>query len=294
MPFINIQSPSYPFYFFSGNATYRPGDAHSSRKGIVCFNLIVVETGTLYMQIESQKFALHKNDALIIPPNYSHKGYRICSEKTVFHWLHFNTTETYNVSETPNNIISNPANSFTPCHHTLSLPMFQTIQQNDIENVISLMSQLETQTINFYNRSNTIVKNMNNPFYQQELFMCLLQIISISPPRSSVNEIAYIAMQYINTHYAEKITLEQLAKITNCHPTHLIRCVKKQYDMSPNQLLINTRLHRACILLTSTQLPITTISYQVGFSSPSYFGKQFKLSYQCSPKEYRQKFSELE
>lgn len=294
MRFINIQLPTYPYYFLSGNATYRPGDTHTSRKGIACFNLLVIQTGTLYMQVENKRYALHANDALIIPPNYAHKGYHICTEKTIFHWLHFHTTGSYDVSDVPNNIITTPTSSFIPSVHTLSLPIFHTIHQENIENVISLMAQLETQTINFYNRSNTIVKNINNPFYQQELFMRLLQILSVSPKESSLNEIAYIAMQYINTHYAEKISLEQLASITNCHPTHLIRCVKKQYDMSPNQLLINTRLHRAAGLLTSTSIPVTTISYQVGFSSPSYFGKQFRLTYQCSPKEYRQKYSEIE
>lgn len=294
MSFINIQIPSYPFYFFSGNAIYRPGDLHSSRKGIVCFNLIVVETGTLYMQVENNKYTLHQNDALIIPPHYAHKGFHICDQKTVFHWLHFNTNESYNVSDVPENVITNSGSSFKPSFHTLSVPVYQTLNNSDIKNVISLMSQLETQTINFYDRSSKITKNPNNPLYQQELFMRLLQIISLSARISSLNEIAYIAMQYINTHYAENITLQQLSRITNCHPTHLIRCMKKQYGMSPNQLLLTTRLHRARGLLISTRTQITTIAYQVGFSSPSYFGKQFKLFFQYSPKEYRQKFSELD
>ena len=119
--------------------------------------------------------------------------------------------------------------------------------------------------------------------------MKILQRLSLILNKVSHVEIAYLAMQYMHSHYAENITLETLSKVTNCHPTHLIRCMKKQYNLSPIQALTKIRLNNACILLSEGNLSVTEIAYLTGFSSVSYFGKLFKDAFSCSPKEYRTK-----
>ena len=100
-------------------------------------------------------------------------------------------------------------------------------------------------------------------------------------------DIASAAMQYLNTQCMEDILLTDLAKRLNCHPNHLIRCFKNKYQFPPNQMLIRIRLDRACSLLTSSSASITMVAYTVGFSSASYFCKQFKKIYHCSPQDYR-------
>ena len=84
--------------------------------------------------------------------------------------------------------------------------------------------------------------------------MKILQRLSLILNKVSHVEIAYLAMQYMHSHYAENITLETLSKVTNCHPTHLIRCMKKQYNLSPIQALTKIRLNNACILLSEGNL----------------------------------------
>lgn len=290
MSFINIQVPPFPYYFFSGNAIYRPGDTHTCRNaGIPCFDLIVVEYGALTMRVGSEVFTVKKNDSLIIPPRYPHKGTGICTEKTLFHWLHFQTTANYEIDESPVNTFTGSTSSFANSSYHIAIPMHQSLNTDNAEAIISLMSRLETQSIDFYSRSSTISKSSANAFYQQELFMKILQRLSLVVNKVSHVEIAYIAMQYMHSHYAENISLETLAKVTNCHPTHLIRCMKKQYNLSPIQALTKIRLNNACILLSEGDLSVTEIAYLTGFSSVSYFGKLFKDAFACSPKEYRAK-----
>lgn len=261
---------------------------HSSRNsGIPCFDLIIVEYGSLSMRVGSETYRVKKNDALIIPPNCPHKGAGICTEKTFFHWLHFQTSLDYTIDESPVNSFTSSTSSFATSSYRIAIPVYQSLAADDAEAVISLMSRLETQVIDFYNRSSRISKSSTNAFYQQELFMKILQRLSLFLDKVSHVEIAYIAMQYMHSHYAENITLETLAKVTNCHPTHLIRCMKKQYNMSPIQALTKIRLNNACILLSEGDLSITEIAYLTGFSSVSYFGKLFKDAFACSPKEYR-------
>lgn len=290
MSFINIQVPPFPYYFFSGNAIYRPGDMHTCRNsGVPCFYLIVVEYGALTMRVGTEIFKVKKNDALIIPPRYPHKGTQICKEKTLFHWLHFQTSSNYKIDESPVNTFTGSNSSFSNGSYRISIPMHQSLTSDNADAVISLMSRLETQSIDFYSRSNTILKSSANAFYQQELFMKILQRLSMVLNKVSRVEIAYVAMQYIHSHYAENVTLETLSKVANCHPTHLIRCMKKQYNLSPMQALTKVRLNNACILLSEGDLSVTEIAYLTGFSSVSYFGKLFKDAFSCSPKEYRAK-----
>lgn len=288
MSFINISVPSYPFFIHAGNAAYRPGDKHQSRRGLNFFDLLLVESGTLFMNADGKEYALSANDILIIPPLVPHFGSKICTEKTFFHWMHFNTKEFFELSGTPRPA----ADTVQDGSLILSLPLCQSLTEEAARSVISVMEHLETSLINYFTNSNTRRKPQSNPCHQQELFLHLLGTISVKQNLTGVNEIAYAAMQYLTTHYMDTLNLDHLAQMMNCHPTHLIRCFKKQYGASPIQMLIRIRLNRACGLLMDPDLSITAIAYSVGFSSASYFCKQFKARFQCSPKEYRSHLSD--
>jgi AraC-like DNA-binding protein len=57
--------------------------------------------------------------------------------------------------------------------------------------------------------------------------------------------------------------------------------------MAPSEFIKHVRLQRAGLLLQSTQLTVAEIFYKTGFNNQSYFFKEFKKRYQCSPGEYR-------
>ncbi|MCI9012618.1 MAG: helix-turn-helix transcriptional regulator [Lachnospiraceae bacterium] len=287
MSFINIQVPPFPWYSHSGNAIYRPGDKHNSRKGVDFFDLLMVETGTLYMLVGKQEFTISKDHVLLIPPYTPHQGSRICTEKTLFHWLHFNTNETIELSDVSHRQPWEPNTDFKENKYILSFLQEQALPDATAQNVLSILKQLERRSIDFFTDSRTVLTSDNNLFHQQELLMRLLNILAVTQDTSDHNSIAYSALQYINFHYAEQFTMDDLAKTLNCHPSHLIRCVKKQYGVTPNQLLNKIRLERACAMLKDPYLSITTVAYSVGFSSTSYFCKQFKKNYEYSPKEFR-------
>lgn len=286
MSFINISVPSYPYYTHAGTASYRPGDKHQNRKGLDFFDIILVESGTLYMNVIGKEYKLGANDILIVPPLVSHYGSKICTEKTFFHWMHFSTKESYELSDVPQ-IVPNPNQQEILM---VALPMYQHLADAAVQNAISIMKQLEVCLINYFTNSKTHIKSEMSACHQQELFLHLLSILSMKPHHAGVNDIAFAALQYLITHYMEPISLDDLAKMLNCHPTYLIRCFKKQYGLPPTQMLIKIRLNRACNLLMNPEISITSISYSTGFSSTSYFCKQFKKSFQYTPQEYRAHF----
>ena len=84
--------------------------------------------------------------------------------------------------------------------------------------------------------------------------------------------------------------MKKLAAEYAFHPTHIIRCVKKKYGISPLQLLLNIRINKAKELLVETNHTISQIGMEVGFEDNAYFTKQFKKIVQQTPTEYRNQF----
>lgn len=95
------------------------------------------------------------------------------------------------------------------------------------------------------------------------------------------------------THYIEKhymnidFKVKDLTQVLNLSQSQLYRKTKALLGVSINDYLQNIRLKKAEELLRNTDLPITEIAYQVGYSSPKYFSTVFKSHYNMSPSKYR-------
>ncbi|SDK26441.1 Signal transduction histidine kinase [Pedobacter sp. ok626] len=68
----------------------------------------------------------------------------------------------------------------------------------------------------------------------------------------------------------------------------LYRKLKSLSNMTPPEFIKHIRLQRTVLLLQNTQLTISEIFYRSGFNNQSYFFREFKKRYKCSPSEYRQ------
>lgn len=95
------------------------------------------------------------------------------------------------------------------------------------------------------------------------------------------------AISYIEDHYLEPLTLEEVAARSNISVRHLNRIFQSYYQTTPFSYLHRLRLERACMLLRQSGLPITKISYECGFNDSNYFTRQFTKAYGLSPKSYR-------
>lgn len=96
------------------------------------------------------------------------------------------------------------------------------------------------------------------------------------------------AISYMEDHYLEPLTLEEIAGKSNISVRHLNRIFRSYYQMTPIAYMLTLRLERACSLLKHSSLTITQISYECGFNDSNYFARQFRKAYGVSPKVYRQ------
>lgn len=93
-------------------------------------------------------------------------------------------------------------------------------------------------------------------------------------------------MEYINAHLAERLSVDDLARLVHFHPHYFIQVFKSMIGFSPMQYIAKLRYERACTLLSSTRLNMNEIAEQVGIH-PEYFTKFFKHHSGVSPTAYR-------
>lgn len=95
------------------------------------------------------------------------------------------------------------------------------------------------------------------------------------------------AVEYINTHLAESITIEDICRASHISKYHFCRKFKETTGFTVMEYLLKSRLTRAKSMLRNTRLPVSEISEKCGFSSISYFCRVFKEDEACSPLQYR-------
>ena len=96
-------------------------------------------------------------------------------------------------------------------------------------------------------------------------------------------------LEYIETHYAEEITLEHLCEAAGgLSEQYLCRLFKSTVGQRPIEYILRKRIDTARAYLDKTDLPISDIAAKCGFHNISYFYRNFKKFTGTSPLTYRQ------
>lgn len=97
--------------------------------------------------------------------------------------------------------------------------------------------------------------------------------------------------RFIESNYHEKITLEDVATTAGFSPYYFTRFFKKNVGQTFVEFLNNYRIDKAKWEIINTDLAISTILNQSGFSSSKTFYRVFKKQVGMSPKQYRMKYN---
>jgi YesN/AraC family two-component response regulator len=96
-------------------------------------------------------------------------------------------------------------------------------------------------------------------------------------------------MQFIQDNFRTEITLEQAGSVANLQMHSFCRFFKQLTHHTFSDFLNEVRIGFACKLLQQTDLPVTQVAYECGYSNISYFNRTFKKIQGISPRDYRQK-----
>ncbi|GJM78863.1 hypothetical protein HMSSN139_13590 [Paenibacillus sp. HMSSN-139] len=95
------------------------------------------------------------------------------------------------------------------------------------------------------------------------------------------------AAEFIESHYARMVSIDQLSEQVSLSKYHLIRQFSASTGLTPGAYLTRVRIEKAMELLRGTSLNIETIAGQIGYSSGSYLIKAFRSLTGLTPGEFR-------
>lgn len=95
------------------------------------------------------------------------------------------------------------------------------------------------------------------------------------------------SIRYIQQNVEEEISRASVADYVGLNPAYLSRLFKKETGQNLIDFLISVKLNRTRELLDTTDMPVSAIAQQVGYSNFSHFTKMFRKQFDVNPQEYR-------
>lgn len=98
-------------------------------------------------------------------------------------------------------------------------------------------------------------------------------------------------IDYVEEHYGEMITREDLGEAACLNPVYLARIFKTRTGKTMGNYILDVKVEKAKEMLKGADMTVSEVSLAVGYDNFSYFSKLFKDRTGVSPKEYRKKES---
>lgn len=160
---------------------------------------------------------------------------------------------------------------------------------NSSEKIISLIhdiqEELSSQKVGFYARIQCLFT---------QLFIFIIRDITLDkkttysmPKKLPYEKRSALIESFFDTHFNDNVTSNDLCKLLNLSTSQLNRILKKKYNSTFRQKLLEMRIEAAKRYLESTDLTISIIAEKVGYLSSSHFCNIFKDKCGITPGEYR-------
>lgn len=171
---------------------------------------------------------------------------------------------------------------------------------DELVKLYNLSSRTIIENLDVSDKFNEIFNNINKMDKVQVYDTVTINILRIcqkySRLKNSGNEISenssgssiiYSIAAYIHDNINKNITVNYLSEIFHFSPAHIIRIFKTNFNMTPKQYILKTKISIAKKLLSYSALSIEDISRRLDFSNSANFSLAFKKSVGLSPREYR-------
>lgn len=110
---------------------------------------------------------------------------------------------------------------------------------------------------------------------------------AVSPFALKTFKLLRPALQFIEDHLSEKLSVMKMADLAACSERHFRRLFQQTMGTSPKRWILERRLQRAALLLTQTDLPIKAVASQCGFEDLPHFHRLFRQRFGQPPSQYR-------
>ena len=247
-------------------------DWHSTLHTHPFTELFYVVDGKGEFNIQGQRFPVKANDFVIINPQVEHTELSSPDESLEYIVLGINGLSFSNL--TPVSEGGHPFSFFN-----------LRDEQKDILRYLNAMVQEATsQSMSYELVCHNLLEILLIKILRHQHFD-----LEVGKQSKATKDISFIK-HYLETYYHESIQLEDLASMTHLSRFYISHSFKKEIGMSPMEYLIDIRIKESKILLRTTNYSISQVADIVGFTTPTYFSKQFRKSTGISPTDYREQF----
>ncbi|MBE6596345.1 MAG: helix-turn-helix transcriptional regulator [Ruminococcaceae bacterium] len=165
----------------------------------------------------------------------------------------------------------------------MSLPNF--IEVKDTEVLVGIFTEL----CSYYDTGMA-----QNEIIIQSLLLRLIYILSMKSSTSVIKhteksnnrETIERILEYIEKNLTSELTLERLAREARFSTIYFHKLFKASTGRTLHKYIEEQRIKKSINLLLSTDMTLTQIAYECGFSSQAYFSYAFKKRMGKTPKEY--------
>lgn len=134
------------------------------------------------------------------------------------------------------------------------------------------------------NQKNGFERYIKAYIYHLVAYLYRNDYLSVTDPRNSAhwNRILPVA-RYVEQHYQNKLSLEELSQAVDCNKYQLCRSFKQATGGTVVDYINYVRLHKAQEMLAEHKHSMIEIAFECGFGSVQYFNKVFRKYMGCSP-----------
>lgn len=254
---------------------------------------LVVTAGSIKVQCGDDTYVVEAGDALLFAPGLLHITRPAdTKQETYMYRILFSPNFLFNYDE--------PYLMQKYCYPLLNSPDFKvhsfTRARPEDHQILDYLSQVIE--VNFHP---IFAYELQTRSYLTHIWMLLSQRIGYSSATDQKRTALSIdnvrmkgALSFIQQHYAEPLTLEQIAESIHISKSECCRCFKRSLNLTPFEYLMKYRVFVACrqIVEDPGLKSLSDLGQSVGFNYSSYFNKVFRKYMNCTPSEYRKRVRE--
>lgn len=257
------------------------------------YELLFVQGGHIHVTIENQHYEGHPGDIFIFKPKQRHSIEIIGKE--VFRQPHLHFDLYYDKSSPDVKVTYKNLENLTKDE-------LELIREDSLEKAsLTMPNLIKLDNVDYFEKKlfEIIKENTTKlPFYETKMKGLFIQLWTYlvrevywqqNPHASSNMEKLTLVKEYITDHANQDIALMDIATAFNISKYHLIRLFKGAYHMTPMHFHQLIRIEKAKALIQFTDLTITEIAEQMGYTSVHSFSRSFKKIDKVAPSYYRRR-----
>lgn len=248
-------------YYYSGPQHF------TQRMDNAChrYQIFITHSGRGRFLIDGQEYIAAPDTIAFLNLAHAHR-YETLGDHWDYEWVNFTAPfcEYYDSQINPTGF------TIYDLHGNTRFPeLMHDIRMNILHSGIHEAMQVSVRTLELLDA----LCSMANAYQHQQLPDCYENVLA--------------TIEYIDDHYMENITLEQLSELAHLSKFYYTRVFTSYKGITPYKYLTNVRLNHARSLILSTPLSIDKIGWQVGYGGSRNLIRAFKQATGVTPDKYR-------